>query len=258
MGLKDKIESNREKEEQAALKQQEEREALNNQNIKSQQEALESKRAKYNEIKDMIAQGKAPEEWVKIYDEFVAKLEEDLSKNKKDYFKKSFEVSKEYYEEVFFFNGKEKCTGDLLNEYLENRFKQEGFYNSSFKLVKTQIAISTPQDQKDYDRGMVEYNKKLAEYNEKQLRNQYSNALDDGVGSLFDQRPKWPELKKSGTAYVYEYILIGEFVKGALKKAGIKNKKKIDSKKLLKALIITAIAIPIAIVLGAAIYFLLV
>ena len=246
MGLKDQVEKNRITKQASIEKEKAEKSRAKQQEIKQQELSLAQKRARCWEIQQQLSRGIIPAEWVKIYDEYIAKLGEELSNSKRAYFCKSYEVSKEYYEEWFFPTEQNKCTGDMLNSYLNNRFKGEGFFNSSFKLRKTSIPVSTDSDKKEHELAMAEYQKKLTEY---QIKEQTAHLSFDGYNTsqLFQGKPKAPQIKTSGVRYKYEYVLVGEFEKGALKKSGVQpeKKKKFNAKKFFKIVGITLIALPI-------------
>lgn len=261
MGLKDKIEQKRDLEQQAVEQQKAYNESLKQLEIDKANAAINKKKSELASIQEVLAKGEVPEEWVKLYDKYLAELETFLSDNKKDYFNKFFTVDESFYKEYYFPNGDKKCTGDYLNDYLTEKFKGEGFYNSVFKLEKTEVKYSTDSDRKQYDADLAEYSRKMTEYNEREVARQVSANLGES-GISFDRPPKYPTLKQSGTNYSYGFRLMGEFTPGALKRAGVKVKPKKDNTKLIKTIFkvlgISLLFLPLAIVFGAAIYFIFV
>ena len=261
MGLRDRIESQRDLEKKQIDQQKAYNESIKNLEIQKQNAAYNQKRSELASIQELLAKGEVPEEWSKIYDKYVAELEKALENSKLDYFNKFFSVDESFYKEYYFPNGDKKCTGDYLNDYLAERFKGEGFYNSVFRLEKCDVPYSTDQDRKQYDADMQEYSRKMAEYNEREIARQVSANLGEN-GISFDRPPKYPTMKQSGIDHTFGFRMMGEFTLGALKRAGVKvkqkNNKKIDVKKLLKILGISLAFLPAVIVLGAAIYFIFV
>lgn len=204
MNLRDEILNDKKRKEE----QKKEDKIKQNEN---EQKELQAARLEYQNLSDKLAKGDVPEDWKKLYDEYIEKIKPNLKESDSDSFSFEFKVAKELYEKYFYPSNtklSEFSRGKLLNEYLNKRFKSEGFFNAKFNLVEEVKYYPTDSEQRAYDAAMQTYNSEYARW----YANEPSSSREVIAGEIVVRKnpykkPVQPVLHASNAEYSY-YIRI--------------------------------------------------
>ena len=166
--------------------------------------------ARFAELKSDVDKGNPPEEWVKLYDKYIAKIKAELSGASEE-FSFTDAVTQEYYEQKELIHSGGESERTLLNGYMVKRLKKEGFKNVVFELRRRTERYSTPEDfenqrrlQEEYDEeANLKYYAAVEKYNSDYLNMDAPNQTDRAY------RPRQAQLQKSGVRYHYEIVVSG-------------------------------------------------
>ncbi|MCH5350636.1 MAG: hypothetical protein J1F39_01530 [Clostridiales bacterium] len=166
--------------------------------------------ARFDELKSDVAKGNPPEEWIKLYDKYIAKIKAELSGTSEE-FSFTDEVTQEYYEQKEKIHSGRESERTLLNGYIAKRLKEEGFKNVVFELRRRTEYYSTPEDFENQRRLQEEYDESASQKYYAAVEKYNSNYLDMEAPNQADKayRPRQAPLSKSGVKYHYEIVVSG-------------------------------------------------
>lgn len=219
-------------------------------NNETNQITVKEAKSKYNELKKQLKLGIVPEKWNELYKEYVAKIEDKLSKHKEDNssFSFSFPISEDEYRGYFHGDSKTYVysEGYLLNEFLTNKFSEEQCYSGSFELEDDVKSYPSDQDQRKYDEAMRRYNDAYMKWSvQESLSGRSVIANEISIHKNPYKKPVEPILNCSIIEHNYRVKITGDF-----------SVKKIVAPKNKKSTIITTIII-LTLLIGGLLYFFL-
>lgn len=166
---------------------------------------------RFETLKNNVKNGNVPEEWTQIYDKYIEKIKAALSGDSEE-FSFTESVTKEYYDSKENFRDGSESERTLLNSFLTQKLKDEGFKNVIFELHCRTERYSTEEDYNRQARQQEEYDKEadakywadVANYNNGGY--EYMAAPDRSERAY---RPKKAKLGQSGVSCYYEFVVSG-------------------------------------------------
>lgn len=170
---------------------------------------------RFNKLKSDVESGNPPAEWLRLYEKYVNKIKIELS-GENDEFSFVDTVSKEYYEQKEAIHSGKESERTLLNGFISQKLKDEGFQNVVFELRCRTERYSTPEDYESQSRRQEEYDSQAsAKYYADVEKFNNGGYLDMDTPNSTDKayRPKQASLSKSGIRYHYEIVASGSLYK---------------------------------------------
>ena len=175
------------------------------------QKREENAASRFEALKSEVERGNPPEEWVKLYDKYIEKIKKTLS-GATDEFSFTETVSKDYYEQKEAVRSGKETERTLMNAFLTQKLKDEGFKNVVFELFRRSERYATEEDfarqsrqQEAYDaQAQAKYDADVARYNSGSYEYMAAPESTDRA-----YRPKTATLSKSGIRYFYEIVVRG-------------------------------------------------
>lgn len=265
MGLRDEVLAKQEKEEvKNVLNNKKKSKGEDNQKVENEEPKKETKtpakkkashppieecKSNFDKLREDLDKNEVPAEWVELCDKTFEKLKIELENLKEKTFSLKVDSTKKLYKS-FFYEGEasEFSPGILLNEYMTNRLKAEGFFDTSACLSSYETRYSTEEDEANYNKAVQEhfrktkpiydkYERELAEWNSKNaIYQDYLKSSSGGINSPSapGRRPTYPMIPAPTKATSGVKVQYAIFLKGSLldkKELKKHNKKEVKEKK---------------------------
>ncbi|MBQ7407844.1 MAG: hypothetical protein IJW13_01015 [Clostridia bacterium] len=209
--------------------------------IKEAEIKRENNKVKFENLKKDLSNGIVPEEWEAIYQRFAVRIKDELINNAKTRFYLEEETTEEYYNLKVSVCSEGQSEKELMNEYLTNRLKEDGFYACSFCLSKIEERYALPSDYEKQKSIQEEYDEDARRKNDEIELEWFSDYLDGEEQSRYPRyvTAKVAPLICSGIKYVYKIVCEGSTESDAVLELDYVNIK--PPKKLFLTAIITSV-----------------